>query len=63
MFGGKELYPDDYSPDEKSDTTVICPICGEELTLDDCVYINAEKEVIGCSQCVKIVGVERFDKA
>lgn len=63
MYGAKELYPDDYCPDEKGDTTVICPICGEELTLDDFVYINTEKEVIGCSQCVKIVGVDRYDQA
>lgn len=56
-----ELYPDNFVPETIS-TPEICPVCKEELTIDDCIYINAVGEVVGCSLCVKCVGVDRYDK-
>lgn len=36
-------------PDDKEPETPICPNCGEEA---DTFYISADKEVLGCDNCI-----------
>lgn len=33
--------------------TMVCPVCGEELTEDDDVYIGENDDIIGCCYCVR----------
>ena len=29
-----------------------CPGCGEELTIDDDVYLDYAGDIVGCSRCI-----------
>ena len=37
-----------------------CPMCGEELTLEEIIYINANGEAIGCETCVRVINSEEY---
>lgn len=39
---------------DEDDGVYRCPICGEPLTGDDEVYINADGECVGCEACVRV---------
>ena len=36
---------------EKKDFIPICPVCGKEC---DTIYLDADKEVAGCDQCISM---------
>lgn len=41
-------------PAGRDKTTLRCPCCGEELSVDDEIYTGYSGEVIGCEHCVEI---------
>ena len=39
-------------PDEEEEYTEECPFCGEEIEVDDIVYIR-DGSIIGCQCCIR----------
>ena len=37
-----------------------CPNCGEELTLEEVIYINETGEAMGCEKCVRAINSEEY---
>lgn len=43
----------------RCEKTILCPICGEEVTEH---LFRRDGEIVGCDQCIDIVDVEDYEE-